>query len=61
VNGARRLALHRHVPARALDASADSADRRQVACKDPRFIARFSSPLAAPAPRALAAREYTIF
>lgn len=39
----------------------DSADRRQAACKDPRFIAGFSSPSGAPAPRALAAREYTIF
>lgn len=39
----------------------DSADRRRVACKDPRFIARFSSPASAVAPRALAAREYTIF
>jgi hypothetical protein len=39
----------------------DSADRRQVACKDPRFISRFSPASAAPAPRALAAREYTIF
>ncbi len=39
----------------------DSADRRQVACKDPRFIARFSSPSTASATRALAAREYTIF
>ena len=38
-----------------------SADRRQAACKDPRFIARFSSPTTAPAPRVLAAREYTIF
>lgn len=39
----------------------DSTDRRQTACKDPRFISRFPSVSAAPAPRALAAREYTIF
>jgi hypothetical protein len=39
----------------------DSADHRQSACKDPRFITNFTSPSTAPAPRALAAREYTIF
>jgi hypothetical protein len=39
----------------------DSADRRQVACKDRRFISSFSSATAGPAPVALAAREYTIF